>query len=121
MQHCQDILNFSGSVAQDIIMVHSNIPCFLHLHNSVVEKVMSLIYALALNIHSKDKKKARLKYAASMSEFLNENAFGTPKRPGKYDVLMDAKTGELGEVKFNDGVASKSLELLLVQKVLPHF
>jgi hypothetical protein len=33
---------------------------------------------------------------------------------------MDKKTGELGEDKFNDGVA-KSLELVFVQKVLPHF
>jgi hypothetical protein len=33
---------------------------------------------------------------------------------------MDEKAGELGEVKFNDGVAT-SLELVLVQKALPHF
>jgi hypothetical protein len=81
---------------------------------------MSLIYALALSNHLKDNKKASLKYAESMSEFLNENAFGTPEKPGNYHGPVNEKTGELGEVKFNDGVA-KNLELVLVQKVLPHF
>jgi hypothetical protein len=33
---------------------------------------------------------------------------------------MDQKTGDLGEVKFNDGV-TKKLELFLVEKVLPKF
>jgi hypothetical protein len=56
----------------------------------------------------------------NQSEFLNENAFGTPDKPGNYHVPMDEKTGELGEVKFNDGVA-KSLDLVLVQKTLTHF
>jgi hypothetical protein len=55
-----------------------------------------------------------------MSQFLNENAFGTPDKPGNYHVPMDEKTGELGEIKFNDGV-TKILESVLVQKVLPHF
>jgi hypothetical protein len=96
-------------VAQAMITVDSDIPYFLHLHKRVVENVMSLIYALALNIHSKDNKKARLKYTESMSEFLNENAFGTPEKPGNYNVPMDEETGELGEVKFNDGM-SKSQE-----------
>jgi hypothetical protein len=117
MQHCQDILNFSGSVAQAMITA---IPCFLHLYKCFFEKVTSLIYALALNIHSKDNKKARLKYAESMPEFLNENAFGTPEKLDNYHVPMDEKTGELGEVKFNNDVA-KILELVLIQKVLSHF
>jgi hypothetical protein len=80
---------------------------------------MSLVYALALNTHSNGNKKSRLKYAESMSEFLNE-AFGTPEKHGNYHVPMAEKTGELGEVKFNDVVA-KILKLVLVQKVLPHF
>jgi hypothetical protein len=55
-----------------------------------------------------------------MSDFLNENAFGSPDKPGSYHVPMDQKTRDLGEVKFNDGVAKK-LELFLVEKVLPKF
>jgi hypothetical protein len=55
-----------------------------------------------------------------MSGFLNENAFGSPDKPGSYHVPMDQKTRDLGEVKFNDGVAKK-LELILVEKVLPKF
>jgi hypothetical protein len=103
-----------------MVTVDSEIPCFLHLYKHVVEKVMSLIYALSLKIHSKDNKKARSKHADSMSEILNENSFGTPEKPGSYHVPMDDKTWELGEVKFN-AVVAKSLELVLVQKVLPHF
>jgi hypothetical protein len=59
-----------------------------------------------------------LKYAESISEFLN--AFGTPEKPGTYHMRMHEQTGERGELKFNDGVAN-SLELVLVQKVLPFF
>jgi hypothetical protein len=44
-----------------------------------------------------------------MSKLLNENAFGCANDPGTYSVPMDEKTGELGEVKFNDGYA-KDLE-----------
>jgi hypothetical protein len=46
-----------------------------------------------------------LKHAESNSELLNENAFGTPEKPGNYHVPMGKKTGEVGQVKFNDGVA----------------
>jgi hypothetical protein len=55
-----------------------------------------------------------------MSDFLNENVFGSPDKPGYYHVPMDQKTEDLGEVKFNDGVATK-LEMVLVEKIVPIF
>jgi hypothetical protein len=63
MQHCQEIFNVGGDMAHAMLTVDSDIPCLLHLHKLVVENVMYLIYALALNIYSKDNKKARLKHA----------------------------------------------------------
>jgi hypothetical protein len=38
------------------------------------------------------------------SKWLNERAFGSPDDSGTYSVSMDEKTGEFGEVKFNDGM-----------------
>jgi hypothetical protein len=56
----------------------------------------------------------------NMSDFLNENTFGSPNKLGSYRVTMDQKTGDLWEVKFNDSVAKK-LEVVLMEKVLPKF
>jgi hypothetical protein len=47
-----------------------------------------------------------------MSRILNENEFGCANDICTYSVPMDEKTGELGEVKFNDGYAND------VEKVL---
>jgi hypothetical protein len=52
-----------------------------------------------------------------MSEILNENAFGCANDPRTYSVPMDEKTGDLGEVKFNDGHA-KDVEKVL-SSILP--
>jgi hypothetical protein len=57
-------------------------------------------------------KDVRLLHAQNMSKWLNEKAFGTVDDPGTYSVPMDDKTGELSEVKFNDGYA-KDFEKVL--------
>jgi hypothetical protein len=113
IQYCQDVFDFEGSVSRAMIKVQNAVPFILHLHKRIIEKIMSLVYALCLNEHSKDNKQQRLEYAKNMSDFLNENAFGSPDKPGFYHVPMDQKTVYLGEVKFNDGVPKK-LGLILV-------
>jgi hypothetical protein len=51
-----------------------------------------------------------------MSKILNENAFGCADDPWTYSVPMDEKTGELGEVKLNDGYA-KGVEKVHPSKI----
>jgi hypothetical protein len=58
------------------------------------------------SLDEQDKTKAaRLCHAENVSKWLNELAFGSPLDPETYNVAMDEKTGDLGEVKFNDGYA----------------
>jgi hypothetical protein len=52
MQYCQDVFDFEGSVTRSIIKVQNTVPCILHLHKCMIEKIMSLVYALFLNEHS---------------------------------------------------------------------
>jgi hypothetical protein len=64
-------------------------------------------------------KSARLLHAQKMSKWLNEKAFGIVDDPGACIVPMDDNTGELGEVKFNDGNA-KNVEKVL-SELIPKF
>jgi hypothetical protein len=71
---------------------------------------------------SQKNKKTRLKHAESMSEFLNENDFGTPDKPGSYHVpTMDEKVESLVTSTSMMVCMANKLELVLVKKVLPPF
>jgi hypothetical protein len=63
MQYYQYVFDFEGSVSRDMIKVQHTVPCILHLHKRIIEKIMSLVYALYLNELSKDNKQQRLEYA----------------------------------------------------------
>jgi hypothetical protein len=66
MQYCQYVFAFEGSVSRATIKVKHTVPCILHLHKCTIEKIMSLVYALCLNEHSKDNKQQRLEYAKNV-------------------------------------------------------
>jgi hypothetical protein len=68
-----------------------------------------MLKSLAEQEHNKS---ARLRHAEKMSKILNENAFGCANDPGTYIVPMYENTGELVEVKLNDGYA-KDVEKFL--------
>jgi hypothetical protein len=63
MQYYQDVFDFEDSVSRAMIKVQNAVPCILHLHKRIIEKIISLFYALCLNEHSKDNTQQRLEYA----------------------------------------------------------
>jgi hypothetical protein len=70
MKYCHDVFDFEGSVSRATIKVKNAVPCILHLHKRIIENnIMSLVYALCLNEHSKDNTHQRLEYAENMSDF----------------------------------------------------
>jgi hypothetical protein len=79
--------------------VANDVPCILHLHKRVIDKMLSMILL-------------RLRHGEKMSRMINEHVLGLHDDPGTYSVPMDGKSGELWEVKFNDGYA-KLVELKL--------
>jgi hypothetical protein len=115
MKYWTDVARFKRSVADAMIRIENAVPCVLHLHKRVMEKILSLIFTRSLGEQEKTKA-VRLVHAEKMSKWLNEKAFGTVDDPGTYSVPMDDKTGELGEVKFNDGYA-KDVENVLSELI----
>jgi predicted nucleic acid-binding Zn-ribbon protein len=116
MMALTDVARFKHSVSTAMMKIENAVPCILHLHKRLMEKILSLIMLKSLAEQEKHKS-ARLRHAEKMSKILNENAFGCANDPGTYSVPMDEKTGELGEVKFNDGYA-KDVEKVL-SSILP--
>jgi hypothetical protein len=100
MKYCMDVLGFEGSVKHVMMRVENDAPCILHFHERVMEKVMQLIFILALNECGKHIIIQRLKRARELADVLNVTAFGTPLEPGQYHVPMNDKDSTLGEVKF---------------------
>jgi hypothetical protein len=97
-----------------MIIIGNAVPCVLHLHKRVMEKILSLIFTRSLGEHE-NTTAAGLLHAQKMSKWLNKKAFGTVDDPGTYfSVPMDDNTDELGEVKFNDGYAKVVQKVLLI-------
>jgi hypothetical protein len=115
MKYLTEVARFKRSVADAMIINENTVPCVLHLHKRVVEKILSLIFIRSLG-EQKKKKAVRLVHSQNKSKWLNTKAFGTVDDPGTYNVPMEYKTGELGEVKFNDGYA-KDVEKVLSELI----
>jgi hypothetical protein len=49
MKYCMDVLGFEGSVKHAMMRVENVVPCILYSHKRVMEKIMQLIFILALN------------------------------------------------------------------------
>jgi hypothetical protein len=113
IKYCMDVLGFEGSVKYAMTRGENTVPCILHFHKRAMEKVMQLIFILALNECGNQTTIQRLKMARELADVLNVTAFGTPLEPGQYHVPMNDKDGTIGEVKFVDGWAKK------LEKVLP--
>jgi hypothetical protein len=63
IQYCQDVFYFEGSVSRAMLKVQNVVPCILNLHKLIIEKIISLVYALCINEQSKYNRQQRLEYA----------------------------------------------------------
>jgi predicted butyrate kinase (DUF1464 family) len=111
---CKDVLVYESSVVNAMVVKENQVPCILHLHKRVMEKITSMIYSISLDEVLTTNKNARKKQAAKVSAIINISAFGTPGDLGMYKVQFEPRTGKVGEVKCDDSCA-KYLEVVLPQ------
>jgi hypothetical protein len=107
--YCQRVLDFSKKGINSMGSLEDVIPCILHLHKRVIEKLIEMLMCQSLNEADNQSKDGRIAHCRKMSNFFNTIAFGTPEDPGPYVVPHD-KDQKLGDIKFNDGWA-KNIEL----------
>jgi hypothetical protein len=81
MMALTDVARFKHSVSTAMIKIENAVPCILHLHKRLMEKILSLIMLKSLAEQEKHKS-ARLRHAEKMSKILNDNAFGCANDPG---------------------------------------
>jgi hypothetical protein len=109
MSNLRDVIAYESSVVNAMYKAEHQLPCVLHLHKRVIEKVTTMIYCVSLDEVSTTNKNARKRQIAKISHIINTIAYDTPTDPGTYRVPNDQKKGLIGEVKFDESRA-KDLE-----------
>jgi hypothetical protein len=71
MKYCMDVSGFEGSVKHAMMRVENDVPCILHFHKRVMEKIMQLVFILALNECGSQTIIQRLKRARELADVLN--------------------------------------------------
>jgi hypothetical protein len=71
-----------------------DMPCVLHLHERVIEKVMKLIFIASLNEASSSNNGIRLQRTIDIADAINAIAFGTQK---SREVIMSRMTSKKGK------------------------
>jgi hypothetical protein len=101
MSNLRDVITYESSVVNAMCNAEHQLPCVLHLHKRVIEKVMTMIYCVSLDEVSTTNNNARKGQIVKIAHIINTIAYGTPTDPGTYRVPYDPKTGLIGEVKFD--------------------
>jgi hypothetical protein len=108
-RYCFDCIAFEKSVLQSMVEVDNQVPCILHMHKKILEKIMMMVYCTSLDEVSTSNKEARKIQAKKISDIINTSAFDTVEEPGTHKVPFDSKTGKVVEVEFDD-YRAKTLE-----------
>jgi hypothetical protein len=98
------------------VKVDNQIPCILHVHKRVLDKLMTMIFCVSLDEVSTTNKAARKRQCKNIAQYINTLAYGNDDDPENYKVPYDTKTGKIAEVKFDDS-RPKQLELHLKKKI----
>jgi hypothetical protein len=112
-----DCLTFEAPVSKAIVKVENKIPCMLHLHKKVIEKLITIFFCVSLDEVSTINKAARKYQCNKIAQYINSLAYSTADDPGNYKLNYDTKSGKIAEVKFDDSHA-KQLELHLQKNIL---
>jgi hypothetical protein len=95
----KDVQAYEDSVVNTMVLVYNQVPCILHLHKQVMEKIMYVIYSISLDEVSTTNKNARKRQAGNIAGITNVSPFGKPGYPCTYKVMYDPCTGKVGELK----------------------
>lgn len=118
-KYCCNVKRYTDVKKRAMSHAVNAVPCVLHLHKRVMEKVMEMIYLASLNLHGDQTIAGRKRRIKEMEQHINTIAFGTVERPGKYTIPIKNKTAEIGEVKFNYDWAKRMEDKLM--ELLPLF
>jgi hypothetical protein len=103
---CSDVINFKNLGSNAMGSLEDSIPCVLHLHKRVVEKIIEILFIHSINNNGNDTDSGRLRHAKKLEFWVNTIAFGNEEEPGSYVLPMN-KDGNVGDIKFNDAWAKK--------------
>jgi exonuclease III len=65
-QYYHGVIVFQKSVEDAMVRVENGVPCILHLHKRIVEKVMHMLYVISIYEASNDNIAARIWHAKSI-------------------------------------------------------
>jgi hypothetical protein len=99
--HFQDAFTFGKSVRCSYSKVENQVPCVLHLHISVIEKVLTLLFTYSLDKLASDEKIKRIKHIETPQSYVNTLDLGNTRKPGHWKCPI--KNGdEVGDCSFTD-------------------
>jgi hypothetical protein len=99
--------------------VEEQVFCVLHLHNRVIEKVITILFTRSVDELASEEKKKLMKHTGVLQSYINTTALGTVTKPGHWKCPLKNQQ-EVGDCSFTDGQAKK-VELKLpaiIAKVL---
>jgi hypothetical protein len=97
-----DVLSYEARMAASKSKPHNTIPCVLHMHKRMIEKLISMLLKEALHKASPSNKAMCFRKTQDIGKQVNTIAFGTVEKPGRYKVQFDNVKGVLLEIIFND-------------------
>jgi hypothetical protein len=77
--HYHDAFTFGETVKGSYRKVENQVPCVLHLHKRVIEKVLMILFTLSLDELESEKKINRIKHKEKLQSCVSTLALGTKK------------------------------------------
>jgi hypothetical protein len=96
-----DVLSYEARTAVSKSKPIDAIPCVLHMHKRMIEKLVSMLFKEALHEASPSNKVICFRKAQDIAKQVNTIAFGSVEKPGIYKVPFDKVKGVLLEISFN--------------------
>jgi hypothetical protein len=106
--HYRDAFTFGESVKVSYSKVENQVPCVLHLHKRIIEKVPTLLFTRSLDELASGEKTKRIKHIETLQSYVNTLALDTENKPGHWKCPL--KNGdEVGDCSFTD-MQAKDIE-----------
>jgi hypothetical protein len=110
-EHYHDAFTFGESVKGSYSKVENQVPCVLHLHKRVIEKVLMLLFTRSLDELASGEKTKRIKCIDTLQSYVNTLALGTDNKPGHWKCPIK-KGDKVGDYSFTDMQAKDIKEKL---------
>jgi hypothetical protein len=97
-----DVLNYEARTAASKSKPLDAMPCVLHMHKKIIEKLVSMLFKEALHKASPSNKAVCFCKAQYIGNKVNTIAFGAVEKTGHCKVHFDKVKGIILEVSLND-------------------